>query len=246
MVPVPLLRRASLVLVLLALGAGAPAALGGPIGCYDARGCPDLVVEGAAMAPVRTVELFLEDECAVVEGMVEPGVRSLVRFNFVSPNVGSGDLIVGSPQANRDWFEWSWCHGHYHFREYADYRLWTLADFEAWDAYRSAHPDETPAQAMAATGLAPVEGRKQGFCVVDVLPYPLRGGMDPVPRYLTCDDMGITRGWADMYDLSLDGQWVDVTGVPPGAYVLEAEVNAERFYTEESYSNNRAWIPLVV
>lgn len=240
-----LARRLLLLIVLLGWAAAAPAALGGPIGCPDARGCPDLVVDGAFMAPVRTVELFPEDDCAVVEGMVEPGVRSLVRFNFATPNVGSGDLVVGSPWAHREWFEWSWCHGHYHFKEYADYRLWTMGQFEAWDAHRQAHPDQTPAQAMAATGLAPVEGRKQGFCVMDVLPYPFPGS-DPVPRHPTCDDMGITRGWADVYHLTLDGQWVDVTGLPPGVYVLEAEVNAERFYTEESYANNRAWTPVAV
>lgn len=39
---------------------------------------------------------------------------------------------------------------------------------------------------------------------------------------------------------ALDGQWIDVTGLAPGYYVLEAEVNAERFFEESSYENNAA------
>lgn len=238
-------RAAPLFGTLLATLLTFPAALGGLVPCSDFRGCPDLIVDAASMTPTPSVEFFSESDCAVVEGMVEPGWRTLVRFNFVSPNVGRGNLYVGDPEDHLDWFTYSDCHEHYHFNDYADYRLWTLEDFQVWDAYREANPNATPVQALAATGLSPVEGRKQGFCVIDVLPYPIPPG-DPIPRYLFCDDQGITRGWADMYHLSLDGQWVDVTDVPPGLYVLEAEVNAERVYTEESYANNRASVPIVV
>jgi len=39
-----------------------------------------------------------------------------------------------------------------------------------------------------------------------------------------------------------DGQWIDVTGLQAGDYVLEIEVNAERFFQETDYSNNSASI----
>jgi len=36
----------------------------------------------------------------------------------------------------------------------------------------------------------------------------------------------------------VDGQWIDVTGVPNGDYVLENESNAHRLITETDYTNN--------
>jgi hypothetical protein len=51
-------------------------------------------------------------------------------------------------------------------------------------------------------------------------------------------NQGISRGWADEYGFGLDGQWVDITGVPAGHYVLEAEVNPAHFYREMDYANN--------
>jgi hypothetical protein len=42
-----------------------------------------------------------------------------------------------------------------------------------------------------------------------------------------CDFQGLSSGWADIYQHILDGQWVDVTGVPEGDYRLSVTVNAE-------------------
>jgi hypothetical protein len=53
---------------------------------------------------------------------------------------------------------------------------------------------------------------------------------------------GITSTWEDVYSLFLDGQWIDITDVPAGPYVLESEVNPERLYMETSYDNNAAAI----
>ena len=52
--------------------------------------------------------------------------------------------------------------------------------------------------------------------------------------------------WADEYDISLSGQWIDITGLRRGNYVLEVEVNAERFFEEFDYSNNSAAISLSI
>jgi hypothetical protein len=40
-----------------------------------------------------------------------------------------------------------------------------------------------------------------------------------------CNFQGISAGWGDDYPGRLDGQWVDVTGVPPGDYELVVIVN---------------------
>src|SRR5262249_49189448 len=115
---------------------GTPTAL-----CTDPRGCPDLYVLQASLndwdAVLRT---FTASSCAVHEGYAQPGHNLLLRFTYPPPNQGQGDLIIGAPADHPDWFTWSNCHGHSHFKEYADYRLWTVAGYQAWTALRAANP----------------------------------------------------------------------------------------------------------
>ena len=223
---------------------GAAVAANDPlVPCVDPRGCPDLVTDPETMSPQVQVKNIKPSDCQVVEGSTQPGTRRLLRFTFTTPNVGNGDLIVGRPEDHPEWFEYSPCHGHYHFREYADYRLWTPAQHQAYDALRVADPQLTAAEVLAANPqLTPVKGEKAGFCIIDVIPYELVS----VPKYLSCAFQGISAGWADEYDASLDGQFVDVTDVTSGTYVLEAEVNSERFYEESDYANNRAYATVTI
>jgi len=185
-------------------------------------------------------------DCGVAEGSTAPGDRTLLRFTLTTPNLGDGDLVIGVPGDHPEWFQWGECHRHWHFREYADYRLWTLDGYRSWQEARRAHPTTPSADLLAAQpGLRDgfVAGHKQGFCAIDVVPYL---PVDP-PKYLDCFwGQGVSRGWADQYGFRLDGQWVDVTGIAPGPYVLEAEVNPERFFQELDYGNNAAAIAVVV
>jgi hypothetical protein len=48
----------------------------------------------------------------------------------------------------------------------------------------------------------------------------------------------ISPGWADVYKPNLEGQFIDVTGVPAGRYVLVNRVNPDRRLREVSYDNN--------
>jgi hypothetical protein len=221
-----------------------------PVPCSDPRGCPDLLVDTTKMANagfatiVLSGETFSATNCNVVEGSSQEGVRRLIRFDFTTPNLGDGDLIIGDPTLHPEWFQWGLCHNHWHFREYAAYRLWTVAGYVQWQAARAEDPNATADQALAAHPAlrsAFVAGHKQGFCAKDVDWYLL------VPSHFpSCATQGITAGWADRYSGALDGQFVDVTGVAPGPYVLEAEVNPQHFYIEKSYSNNAGAVVLVL
>ena len=51
---------------------------------------------------------------------------------------------------------------------------------------------------------------------------------------------GISPGFGDDYDPGLEGQFVDVTNVPPGRYLLVHRANPERAIEEASYENNAA------
>jgi Lysyl oxidase len=51
---------------------------------------------------------------------------------------------------------------------------------------------------------------------------------------------GLSPGFGDDYVPVLEGQYVDVTGLPAGRYVLVHRVNADRDIREASYANNAA------
>ena len=256
--------RLAIAFLLLAAPAVPLAASADPVvACPDARGCPDLTIDVAQMAvghPQRRT--FAPDHCAVEEGAVEPGTRDLMVFSTTVANVGEGDLSLGHPPSRPEWYEWSPCHGHWHFIGFSAYRLWTVEGFLAWDALRRADPSRTATEVLDAHPELREHmraARKQGVCPGDIYPAVpgtagiLRAPPDPLPKYSYCwpgfgpHEAGISRGWSDLYNAGLDGQWVDVTGIPTGTVmILENEVNPEHRMAEMDLSNNRAFLPIVV
>ncbi len=182
---------------------------------------PDLLVSRERLMSTLEVEwqTFAPSSCAIFEGcIVTPGARRLLRFDTFTPNIGTADFTIGNPSAHPDLFEFSTCHGHYHFGGYADYRL------------------------INSAGVEVGRGHKQAFCLLDSEEY-IPGS--PPPRY-DCGDQGISRGWGDVYSAGLDCQWVDVTDVAPGNYTLRVSVNNDRIIQESDYANNIVEIPVVV
>jgi hypothetical protein len=145
---------------------------------------------------------FAPTDCAVVEGWVAaPGVRRLLRFDTLIANMGALDLEMGDPTAPAppftpaDW-EINACYGGYFFEDFAGFEL------------------------RDSSGMPVGTGHKQACCVADSLPVvsvPSQG--------YDCNYQGISPGWGDLYPAGLDGQWVDVTGVPEGDYVLVVTAN---------------------
>lgn len=181
---------------------------------------PDLMVNAhrARSSVEFKRKYFSGRECAVAEGCVRGlGGRKLLLLDVGVANVGKGDLRLGDPNRNPKFFTWSGCHGHYHMKGLATYRILSLQGRQITKSY------------------------KQGFCLRDDRPvYP--GG----PAKYTCDFQGITSKWQDVYDKSLDCQWVDITGVPPGAYLLEITVNPSKVFAESNHRNNRLILKIYV
>jgi hypothetical protein len=136
---------------------------------------PDLVVNGRMLRADKSVtEEYVEsNSCELIEGCVAAaGQRRLVRFTAATANVGATALVIGDPSQCDLLFHFSECHGHYHFEQYADYRLWTRDGFRFWRKNRN--PGE-PASSAHNAGLLQslrdsgdlIAGRKQGFCLVD-------------------------------------------------------------------------------
>lgn len=184
---------------------------------------PDLQFVGREMENtlVVTDDHVFPDNCLVMEGCVSGvGNRRLLRFDTVTANLGTRDLIVGVPppagQSN-DVFVWSPCHMHHHVANYTSYEL-------------------VDSQGVVVTG------HKQAFCLEDgeqVVPGA------PATGY-SCDNQGISRGWADIYVRSLPCQWIDVTGVPSGAYTLRIILNPVHALSESDYTNNVFAVPVQI
>ncbi|WP_437817467.1 lysyl oxidase family protein [Sorangium sp. So ce1078] len=183
---------------------------------------PDLTVSADAAQFSLSIgrQSFPADSCAIVEGCVGgAGERRLMSFSTETPNVGEADMILGDPTLV-DGFEFSSCHGHYHFEGYARYEL------------------------LDTTGVVVATGHKQAFCLMDTSSVGIPGS-PTTPRY-HCGFQGIQRGWSDVYSAGLDCQWVDITGVGAGDYFLRITINADRTLPESDYGNNTIEVPVTI
>ncbi len=179
----------------------------------------DLTVDTQVLADsVRVIDQFFGDNaCDVQEACATPGSGRYLNFSTTTPNHGNADLVVGRPEAN-PFFHFSPCHQHYHFDQYANYRL------------------------LTQDGDVAATGHKQAFCLEDLEPVDQDAGN----ARFDCGNQGISVGWADTYGRHLDCQWIDVTGVPAGDYVLEVAVNPARVLGELDYTNDVVRVPVTL
>ncbi len=233
------------------------------VSCTDPRGCPDFVTDRNRLSPVFqggkddpndlfvATMTFSDSDCVVVEGMVSAGSRKLMWFNTLVGNRGPGALTLGNPVDHPEWFDLVTCHGHPHIKDYADYRLWTPSGYQEWAALRLASPGACPAEVFnaspdLASQLVSGPGKKRGFCLVDFGRmsrgtdlFNCPAGQRPdKATYKDCDNGGLGVCRYDSYPVGVDGQWVDITGLPDGEYVLEIELNATHLIDEADFDNN--------
>ena len=85
---------------------------------------------------------------------------------------------------------------------------------------------------------------KTTFCLIDW--YKLDDNAPNKERvFFECATsfQGVSTGWVDQYHQSLEGQSVDLTGVPEaGDYFLVSTSNPARRFVESDYENNSAWV----
>jgi hypothetical protein len=82
-------------------------------------------------------------------------------------------------------------------------------------------------------------GGKRSYCMEDSSILPgWSSPLVPCSGSSTCTDQGLQVGWKDVYGPSLDCQYLDITDLAPGRYVLEQCVNPFRVDIEASYDNN--------
>lgn len=161
---------------------------------------------------------FAPGSCEVQEGCAVPGTRRLLRFETESRNIGTADLVFGDPAQNPARFVWDPCHNHYHFGQFTIYRL------------------------LNQSGGIVVEGRKIGFCLEDTIKWDASAG----PQRYNCTFQGIQRGWADRYTYNVPCQFLDITGVPAGTYILDITVDPLNFIPELNEGNNNTQVTIQI
>ena len=187
---------------------------------------------------------------------VRKGATRRFRLSFASAadNVGVGPLIVVGHRSGGDVLEMTAdqivrladgstrvvgavgsleyvaerTHEHWHLLRFMVYELRRASDFEL------VRPD-----------------RKTGFCLGDRYETDVTTALpnEPGDPSYTTDcgggeagllsvEEGISVGYGDDYKFWRDGQYIDVTGLPPGRYVLVHRVNPNRRLLESDYANN--------
>lgn len=150
------------------------------------------------------------------------GPHSVLRLSNTVANLGQGPLeLVGELQPNQTvkvtqniygadgrivaqhlvgYFEYHPEHGHWHYRDFAWYQLYTATNGQLGQA------------------LTEKKGVKTGFCLVDTVRVQRLSGTPRSPVYTQCgiSRQGISVGWGDVYQSTLPEQWIDLGFVVPG------------------------------
>nr|XP_020753630.1 lysyl oxidase homolog 1 isoform X2 [Odocoileus virginianus texanus]XP_020753631.1 lysyl oxidase homolog 1 isoform X2 [Odocoileus virginianus texanus] len=136
-------------------------------------------------------------------------VRVLLRFPQRVKNQGTADFLPNRP---RHTWEWHSCHQHYH----------SMDEFSHYDLLD------------AATGKKVAEGHKASFCLEDST-----CDFGNLKRYAcTSHTQGLSPGCYDTYNADIDCQWIDITDVQPGNYILKVHVNPKYIVLESDFTNN--------
>lgn len=173
----------------------------------------------------RVIYRYIQpNSCTIVEQCVGgAGWRRLLQFTGSDKNVGTQDMAIGeidyfmdgsvaSQLIDHNVYEFSQCHGHYHFMHYGTF---SFGDF-------------------------PTTNKKRGFCLQATNRFTNNeyGHLDN--PYGDCSFQGIGPGWGDEYRAGLECQWLDVTDLntktAPVTKQLTFTTNPDGFLCEGNYN----------
>jgi hypothetical protein len=210
--------------------------------CYQSE-----VDEEGAKTCLRFDQIFanvgdgpLELRFAVPTGTTPAATMAVQRRYSSDPTAAPQDDTVGA-------VEFHDVHGHYHFSSFGISRLWSVDGaknkVKVVREHRQTRMFESAVQRT---------GRKVSFCLADI-EIDFWGEKGDAPRKFnapdclfpassdgTTDDFvqGISNGWADVYDWYLPDQYMEVTGVPDGVYLLDTIADPDNLVRETDESNN--------
>ncbi|KAK0146951.1 Lysyl oxidase 1 [Merluccius polli] len=208
------------------------------------RGLPDLVpdpnyVQASTYiqrAHMYSLRCAAEEKClsstAYTAETTDYDVRVLLRFPQRVKNQGTADFMPNRP---RHTWEWHSCHQHYH----------SMDEFSHYDLLE------------VSTSRKVAEGHKASFCLEDTtcdfghlkryactahtqvharryqLIFHMNTAGSPPPSL-----QGLSPGCYDTYNADIDCQWIDITDIQPGNYILKLQVNPKYLILESDFTNN--------
>ncbi|MGH3042710.1 MAG: lysyl oxidase family protein, partial [Gaiellaceae bacterium] len=192
--------------------------------------------------------------------IVAEGDTYRLVFASAVDNVGTGPLLVEGERPDRDTAAMTVRQlvrrtdgsareravpGEIRYVRSEDHEHWHLLGFETYELRK------------AADGTLVEPDAKTGFCLGDRYQTDEASRLPGEPPAAVWTDEcgrdepglllvreGISPGFGDDYDPELEGQFVDVTNVPAGRYVLVHRVNPEQTVEESDYENNAASVLL--
>ena len=158
------------------------------------------------------VDLTSNLQCEMEEGCLATGVDSDYRhlLRFTTLSSNFG-LADFLPHEPPPW-EYHACHNHFHSHE-------TFASYEL----------------LSPDGRIAAKGHKASFCLEDSI------CINTHRKYAGCLNMqqGISKDCSDLYNSRIACQWIDITGVKEGEYVIQVTLSPGQEVQELDYENNQ-------
>jgi hypothetical protein len=212
-------------------------------GCGGSAGDAPELLPDLVQSPPRALEVYRAGDTwrLAFLSAVENDGRGPMLLVGTRPNQSTPAMtveqLVRHPDGSASTYS---VHGEIRFVRSETHRHWHFLDFERYDI-------------LTADGKTVGRDQKTGFCLGDRYnasrSIQLSGEPEqPVwtqecgrgqPERLIVRE-GISPGYGDDYVPRLEGQWIDITGLPAGSYVLRHRVNVERVLRESDYGNNSA------